>query len=119
MKRLSWFNKVMFFFNIVLSVLTFVAYVLPFLAPKLFPLLSVLTLILPFFLIVNGLFFLYWLIQFKKQVFLSGLVLLLGITFVNKFYKFSTTNLPKEEQDFVVMRSFIIVMFHSSIYILF
>ena len=103
MKRLSWYNQVMFFFNIVLTVLTFVAYVLPFLAPKLFPLLSVLTLILPFFLIVNGLFFLYWLIQFKRQMFLSGLVLLMGITFVNKFYKFSDTNLPKAEQDFVVM----------------
>lgn len=93
----------MFFFNIVLAVLTFVAYVLPFLAPKLFPFLSVLTLILPFFLIVNGLFFLYWFIQFRKRMFLSGLVLLMGITFVNKFYKFSATDLPKTENDFVVM----------------
>jgi hypothetical protein len=93
----------MFFFNIVLAVLTFLAYVLPFLAPKLFPILSVLTLILPLFLIVNGLFFTYWLIQFKRQIFLSGLVLLIGITFINKFYKFSAINLPKEEKDFVVM----------------
>ncbi len=103
MKRLSWFNKAMFFFNIVLTILTFLAYVLPFLAPKLFPLLSVLTLILPLFLILNGLFFLYWLIQFKKQIFLSGLVLLMGITFINKFYKFSAINLPSSEKDFVVM----------------
>lgn len=103
MKKLSWFNKAMFFFNIVLTVLTFLAYVLPFLAPKLFPLLSVLTLILPLFLILNGLFFAYWLIQFKRQIFLSGLVLLLGITFINKFYKFSAANLPKAEEDFVVM----------------
>ena len=103
MKKLSWFNKAMFFFNIVLTVLTFLAYVLPFLAPKLFPILSVLTLILPLFLILNGLFFLYWLIQFKKQIFLSGLVLLMGITFINKFYKFSAINLPSEEKDFVVM----------------
>jgi endonuclease/exonuclease/phosphatase family metal-dependent hydrolase len=103
MKKLSWFNKAMFFFNIVLTVLTFLAYVLPFLAPKLFPLLSVLTLILPLFLILNGLFFLYWLIQFKKQIFLSGLVLLMGITFINKFYKFSAINLPSSEKDFVVM----------------
>ena len=42
MKKLSWFNKVMYGFNIVITVLTFVAYVLPFLAPKMFPLLSVL-----------------------------------------------------------------------------
>ena len=103
MKKLSWFNKTMFFFNIVLAVLTFVAYVLPFLAPKLFPLLSVLTLILPLFLILNGLFFVYWAVQLKKQIILSGLVLLLGITFINKFYKFSSTDLPETEKDFTVM----------------
>ena len=103
MKNLSWFNKAMFFFNIVLAVLTFVAYVLPFLAPKLFPLLSVLTLMLPLFLILNALFFCYWLLQFKRQVFLSAIVLLMGITFINKFYKFSGTNLPESEMDFVVM----------------
>ena len=103
MKKLSWFNKVIFVFNIVLTVLTFVAYVLPFLAPKLFPLLSVLTLILPLFLILNALFFCYWLLQLKRQVFLSGIVLLLGITFISKFYKFSSSALPVEEKDFTVM----------------
>ena len=93
----------MFVFNIALTVLTFVAYVLPFLAPKLFPLLSVLTLILPLFLILNALFFFYWLLQLKRQVFLSGIVLLLGITFISKFYKFSSNDLPKTEKDFTVM----------------
>ena len=67
MKRLSWFNKMMFFFNLVLTILTFIAYLLPFLAPKVFPFLSVLTLVLPFFLILNGLFFVFWLIQFKSE----------------------------------------------------
>ena len=103
MKKLSWFNKVVFGFNIVVTVLTFVAYGLPFLAPKMFPLLSVLTLILPLFLILNASFFTYWLLQLKRQVILSGLVLLLGITFVNKFYKFSSNDLPHEEKDFTVM----------------
>jgi endonuclease/exonuclease/phosphatase family metal-dependent hydrolase len=103
MKKLSWFNKVVFGFNIVITVLTFIAYVLPFLAPKMFPLLSVLTLILPLFLILNALFFIYWMLQLKRQVFLSGLVLLLGITFINKFYKFSSHDLEKEEKDFTVM----------------
>lgn len=103
MKRLSWFNKAMFFFNMVLAVLTFVAYVLPFLAPKWFPIFSVLTLILPLFLILNALFFVYWLLQFKRQVFLSALALLAGITFINKFYKFSSQDLPESDNDFVVM----------------
>jgi len=103
MKKLSWFNKVVFACNIVVTVLTFVAYILPFLAPKMFPLLSVLTLILPLFLILNGLFFIYWLLQVKRQVILSGLVLLLGITFISKFYKFSSNDVESEEKDFTVM----------------
>ena len=93
----------MFFLNIVLTVSTFVAYVLPFLAPKLFPLLSVFTLFMPLFFILNGLFFLYWGIQFKKRMILSGLVLLMGITFINKFYKFSAKDYPENEKDFTVM----------------
>lgn len=103
MKNLSWFNKTMFFFNIVLAVLTFVAYVLPFLAPKIFPFLSVLTLFLPMMLILNVIYFIYWAIQFKRQILLSALVLLLGITFINKFYKFSETNLTEKVSDFTVL----------------
>ncbi len=93
----------MFFFNIVLAVLTFIAYVLPFLAPKIFPFLSVLTLVLPLFLILNSIFVVYWALQLKRQVILSALLLLMGITFINKFYKFSSTNLPEQEGDFRVM----------------
>ncbi len=103
MKNLSWFNKLMFFLNIVLTVSTFVAYVLPFLAPKLFPILSVFTLFMPLFFILNGLFFLYWGFQLKKRMIISGLVLLMGITFFNKFYKFSAKDYPQSDKDFTVM----------------
>jgi endonuclease/exonuclease/phosphatase family metal-dependent hydrolase len=103
MKKLSWFNKILFGCNILVTGLTIIAYVLPFLAPKLFPLLSVLTLILPLFLILNGIFFVYWLLQLKRQVILSGLILLIGITFINKFYKFSSRDAEPEEKDFTVM----------------
>ena len=103
MKDLSWFNKIMFLLNVVLTVSTFIAYALPFLAPKVVPILSVLTLFMPLFFILNGLFFIYWGIQFKKRMILSGLVLLMGITFINKFYKFSAKEYPETENDFTVM----------------
>jgi endonuclease/exonuclease/phosphatase family metal-dependent hydrolase len=83
--------------------MTFIAYVLPFLAPKSFPILSVVTLFMPLFFIINGLFFAYWAIQLKKRMIVSGLVLLVGITFINKFYKFSAVELPKGENDFTIM----------------
>jgi endonuclease/exonuclease/phosphatase family metal-dependent hydrolase len=103
MKNLSWFNKGMYLLNLVLIVLTFVAYLLPFLAPKIFPFASVLTLFMPLFFLANGLFFLYWAIQFKKRMILSGLVLLVGITFFNKFYKFTAKEFQASDKDFTVM----------------
>ena len=103
MKNLSWFNKGMFFLNLVLIVLTFIAYLLPFLAPKIFPLLSVFTLFMPLFFLTNGLFFVYWAMQFKKRMILSGIVLLVGITFFNKFYKFSAKEFQESDKDFTVM----------------
>ncbi|WP_456315004.1 endonuclease/exonuclease/phosphatase family protein [Pseudomonas shirazensis] len=89
--------------NIVLTVVTFSIYILPFLAPKSFPLLAVLTLFMPAFFVLNGLFFFYWAIQFKKRLILSGLVLLTGITFISKFYKFSPKEYFEDEKDFSVM----------------
>ncbi|MDG2431275.1 endonuclease/exonuclease/phosphatase family protein [Flavobacterium sp.] len=103
MKNLSWFNKGMYSLNILLIIVTFIAYVLPFLSPKIFPILSVLTLVMPLFFILNSLFFVYWLFQFKKRMILSGIVLLIGITFINKFYKFSAPPYEQEDKDFVVM----------------
>ncbi len=93
----------MFFLNIVLTVFTFSIYILPFLAPKSFPLLSVLTLFMPAFFVLNALFFIFWAIQFKKRLILSGLVLLTGITFISKFYKFAAKDYVKDEKDFTVM----------------
>lgn len=93
----------MLFLNVVLVFTTLIAYLLPFLAPKWFPVLSVLTLFLPLFLVFNLLFFLYWFIQFKKYIFVSGIALLLGITFINKFYNLNQTVLPESESDFTIM----------------
>jgi len=103
LKKMSFISKTMLFFNVVVAITTLMAYLLPFLAPKWFPFLSVLSLFLPFFLVVNLLFFTYWLIQFKKYIFVSGLVLLLGITFINKFYNLKQTVLPKSENEFTIM----------------
>ncbi|MCS4240340.1 endonuclease/exonuclease/phosphatase family protein [Myroides odoratus] len=103
MKKLSWFNKVIFFFNVLVAIGTLLGYVLPFLAPKLFPLLSVFTLILPSLLLLNFFFLLYWAIQVKKQVALSVVILLLGFTFITKFYKITGKEEATEPEDIVLM----------------
>ncbi|KOS07908.1 endonuclease [Flavobacterium akiainvivens] len=103
MKKLSWFNRVVLWINIVLTVLTVISYILPFMAPKVFPILSVFTLVMPLMLVFNAIFFVYWLLQFKRQMLLSGLVLLLGITFVSKLYRFSSKDREPVSGDFTLM----------------
>lgn len=103
MKQLKWFNKIAFILNILLVVLTLLGFLLPYMAPKLFPFLSVLTLILPTLLMLNLVCVLYWAVQFKKQILLSVVVFLIGYTFFTKFYKFSATNKEVLETDFTVL----------------
>ncbi|VXC37540.1 Endonuclease [Flavobacterium sp. 9AF] len=103
MKRESLISRVAFFCNKVLALLTFLAYLLPFLAPNLFPFLSVLTLLLPLFLVLNVAFFIIWVLQLKRKMFLSGIVLLIGITFLGKLYRYDAVKLEPEPDDFVVM----------------
>jgi endonuclease/exonuclease/phosphatase family metal-dependent hydrolase len=103
MQQESWISKIAFFFNKVLAILTISAYLLPFLSPKLFPFLSVLTLSLPFFLFLNFVFFVIWVLQLKRKFLLSAFILLIGITFINKFYRFSEIKTVEESTDFTLM----------------
>lgn len=103
MKNLGWFNKFIFFFNLILVVATLFGYILPYFAPKFFPIRSILTLFLPTLLIGNLLFFAYWILQFKMQSVYSLFILLIGITYINKFYKIKPTILEKTDNELVVM----------------
>ena len=50
MKGLSWFNKFLFFLNSIFAGALLFAYLLPFIPPKTFALLSVFSLAVPFFI---------------------------------------------------------------------
>lgn len=103
MQKESLITKILFFLNKVLALMSFLAYILPFLAPKLFPFLSVLTLLMPLFLILNFLFFIFWILQLKAKALLSAIVLLIGITITGSFYKFSDKKLDKTPNEFSLM----------------
>lgn len=103
MKNLNWFNKLVYAFNIILVILTLLGYLLPFMAPKLFPFLSVLTLILPTLLVLNIFFAVYWILLRKFHFLLSVIIFVIGYTFFTKFYGLSEKNEPIHEDDFTVL----------------
>lgn len=102
-KRLSFFDRIIFFINSVLAALLLLSYSLPFLLPKSFPILSVLSLLMPIFIIINIIFLVYWLLKTRKQFLLSLIALLVGYSHITSFYKFSETKIEPNENTVSVM----------------
>jgi len=89
MKNLSLLDKIIFVLNSLLAFALLISYLLPYVPPKTFPLLSVLSLGVPLLIISNFLFLLFWAIRFKRQVLLSLIVLLIGYNHVFSLFQFS------------------------------
>ena len=103
MQKLVFIGKIVFFGNSVAALLLLFSYVLPLIPPKTFPILSVLSLGVPFLIIMNILFLLYWLIKLKKQFFLSFVVLLFGYFCFGSLYKFGSGREEQKEDSISVM----------------
>ena len=112
MKKLKFFGKLAFTVNSLVAFLLLISYLLPYVPPKNFATLSVLSLGVPLLILLNILFFAYWLLQVKKQMLLSLFVLLLGYNYIGSFYKFSSSKHVENEDNFSVM-SFNVRLFNK------
>ncbi len=103
MKKLKFFNKIIFLVNSLAAFLLLISYLLPHVPPKSFAALSVLSLGVPLLIILNILFFVYWLLQVKKQMILSLVVLVLGWSYLSSMYKFSSSKQIENTKNISVM----------------
>lgn len=103
MKKLRGFDKLIFVVNSLMAFALLLSYVLPFMAPKQFAFLSVLSLAVPALIIINILFAVYWLLNVKRQLLLSLFVLAIGYTHVFSLYKFSSSKNVDDSQNISVM----------------
>ncbi len=79
------------------------SYLLPYVSPKTFPLLSVLSLAVPILIVVNVLFLLYWVILLNKKGILSLLVLILGISHVSSLYKLRGKSIEDSKEGISIL----------------
>lgn len=94
MKDLSFLNKIIYFVNNVLALLFLASFTLPYVPPQSFPLLSIMSLLVPFLIIVHFVFIIYWLLAgVKKQFLLSTFCILVAIGFSFFPYKFNAKTL--------------------------
>lgn len=110
MKNLSIFNKLIYILNSLIATLLLLSFLLPYISPKTIPVFAILSLFVPFLIIINLVFALYWLLQFKKQFLLSSIILLIGWFFSTPFYKMTENN--SSLNDDVKVMSYNVRMFN-------
>lgn len=103
MRNLSWFDKFLFFLNSLFAVGLLFSYLLPYIPPETFALLSVLSLGVPLLIMINAVFLIYWIIRMKKQLLLSLIALLFGINHITSIYEFSASTEEEEDGEVTIM----------------
>ena len=93
MKKLSIINPLLLFINSILATALLLSYLLPYVSPKTVPALTIFSLSVPFLVLTNLGFLIYWLIKLHKNTLLSAFVLLLGWFVAPPLLKFSNKEL--------------------------
>lgn len=113
MKRLSLIDRLIFLMNSLFSAALLLAYILPFIPPKTFPFLSLLSLGVPFLIIANLFFLVYWVVRMKRQMILPLLVLLIGLHHLFSLFSFSPQVDDKHAGDEISIMSYNVRLFNK------
>lgn len=103
MRHLKGYEKLIFVVNSLMAFALLLSYLLPYLEPRKFAILSVLGLAVPFLIIINIFFVIYWLLKVKKQLLVSLVVLAIGYSYLISLYKFSSSKNVDDSQNLSVM----------------
>ncbi len=102
MKNLSITGKIILVFNYIAALWLFAAYLTAYLPFDFLSVLSLNSLIFPLLVLINALFFVYWLFKFKKYLFVSLLVLLINYGNLKALYQWKGKH-PLEPKAFSLM----------------
>ncbi|MDN3723811.1 endonuclease/exonuclease/phosphatase family protein [Aequorivita sp. SDUM287046] len=90
MRKRRVFNNFIYWCNLVAAFLLLLSFILPYLPPKTFPTLSLLSLVVSLLIIVNIIFAIYWAVQLRRRFFISFTVLFISYFYFNVFYEMSS-----------------------------
>lgn len=113
MKKEGLFVKIIFWINCIAAFLLVISFILPYLPPKNFPNISLLSLAVSPLIILNILFGLYWLIRRSKWIFLSLSVLVISYFYFNPFFEFSSEKGSKDFDKTLSILSYNVRLFNA------
>jgi vancomycin resistance protein VanJ len=105
-KNLSFFDKIIFFLNTLVALVLAASLLVPYVPTTLISSISILSLVVPFTVILNLVFVLYWLLKRKRNFLLSGSLLVLCYLLQGTFYRFSSSENCDETEGVLSIMSF-------------
>lgn len=106
-------NKLIYWGNLLAAFLLLISFVLPYLPPKTFPTLSLLSLVVSLLIIVNIAFAIYWAIQLRRRFFVSFTVLLISYFYFNVFYEVSSEGDASQYKNTLNVLSYNVRLFNA------
>lgn len=85
MKGLSFINKIILIFNYIAIICLLISYLTPYISPAKFWPIAFFGLIYPVLLVINILFIIYWILQWKRQFLYSLIAVLIGYNLIIKY----------------------------------
>jgi endonuclease/exonuclease/phosphatase family metal-dependent hydrolase len=111
MKKLGFFDKSIFFINSFFALALLASYLLPYISPISYPVISVLTLGIPLLVIINFVFLIFWVVRLRKQFLLSFVALVVGYSYV--FSLFQIGGGEKGNENDLKLMSYNVRMFNA------
>ena len=106
-------NKFLYWGNLLSAFLLLISFILPYLPPKNFPTLSLLSLVVSLLIILNIFFALYWAIQFRRRFLVSFTVLLISYFYFNVFYEVSSEGDASQYKNTLNVLSYNVRLFNA------
>lgn len=106
-------NNMIYWGNLLAAFLLLISFALPYLSPKNFPTLSLLSLIVSLLIIVNILFAIYWAIQLRRRFFISFTVLFISYFYFNVFFEMSSEADISEYKNTLNVLSYNVRLFNA------
>ena len=103
MKKMSFFQKFMFFSNVIISIFLLLACIVPYTSSAS---LAFVSLAVPLLVLVNMLFFLYWLLQKRIVMLLSLTILMFGYFTLGSFIGFNSDSKIDSDKESLSIMSF-------------
>ncbi|MDC8000857.1 endonuclease/exonuclease/phosphatase family protein [Aequorivita todarodis] len=109
----KFLNRLIYWGNLLAAFLLLISFVLPYLPPKSFPTLSLLSLVVSLLIIVNIIFAIYWAVQFRRRFLVSFTVLLISYFYFNVFYEVSSEGDTSQYKNTLSVLSYNVRLFNA------